>query len=279
MPAASSLLPAALVGATAPALAALPPPEIGEAFRVVDLVGVFANAALGGVIARSERLDPVGFATLAILSGLGGGMIRDTLLQQGPPLALIDPAYLLTALAAAALTFVITVEVRVGRWVWPLVDAMALGSWAAAGALRTLSFGFGWLPAILLGTITAVGGGMARDIVLRRTPTVLGGNTLYATCAVAASGVMVLCVQAGRPDLGLVVATAVGAGLVLLARRYGWILPAADAWSPAQVVPRRARSALRSRRAALHRRTAAMRRRVRRLDGHDEKGRRDPGST
>ena len=66
----------------------------------LDLIGVLANAVLGGVIARSARLDVVGFATLAILSGLGGGIIRDTLLQHGPPVALTDYSYILTALAA-----------------------------------------------------------------------------------------------------------------------------------------------------------------------------------
>ncbi|HEY8788449.1 MAG TPA: TRIC cation channel family protein [Actinopolymorphaceae bacterium] len=58
-----------------------------------------------------------------------------------------------------------------------------LGAWSAAGAQRTFSFGLGWLSAILLGTITAVGGAMVRDVVLRRVPGILGGNTLYATSA------------------------------------------------------------------------------------------------
>ena len=61
---------------------------ITEGFRFIDLLGVLANAVLGGVMARSERLDPVGFGVLAILSGLGGGLIRDTLLQKGTPIAL-----------------------------------------------------------------------------------------------------------------------------------------------------------------------------------------------
>lgn len=235
-------------------------PTVGEVFRVIDLVGVFANAALGGVIARAERLDPVGFATLAILSGLGGGIIRDTLLQAGPPVALLDPAYVTTALLGATVTFVVTGGGRLWANVWPVVDAVALGSWAAAGALKTLSTGLGWMPAVLLGTITAVGGGALRDIVLRRTPTVLGGNTLYATCAVVAAGVMVVAARLGQPDSGLLVATLVGAALCLLARRFGWMLPHSDSWSPRQVVPRRARSSLRRRRDALRaRRSRAAR--------------------
>lgn len=239
-------------------------PAVADVFRVIDLTGVFGNAAVGGVIARAERLDPVGFATLAILSGLGGGMIRDTLLQVGPPAALLDAAYVLTALAAAAVTFAVTVEGRVWDRLWPVVDAIALGSWAAAGSLKTLATGLGWLPAILLGTITAVGGGALRDIVLRRTPTVLGGNTLYATCAAIAAAVMVGAYAAGQSNAGLLVSTGVGASLCLLARRYGWMLPAGDSWSPRQVVPRRARRSLSRRREALRARRAAQAERRRR---------------
>lgn len=166
--------------------------SVSTAFHVLELTGVLTSAVLGGVIARRERLDPIGFATLAILSGLGGGLIRDTLLQHGPPIALTDYRYLVTALAGAVIAYVVRIE---GRWwnrLWPVVDALALGAWAAAGAQRTLSF-------------------------------------------------------------GLILATVVGAGLVLAARRRGWMLPEADAWSAARVVPARYRRRLRSKRHAADR--------------------------
>jgi uncharacterized membrane protein YeiH len=218
---------------------------VTDLFRALDLTGVFANAMLGGVIARREKLDPIGFVTLAVLSGLGGGLIRDTLLQRGTPVALTDYAYLLTAFGGAALTFLIRVEGRLWDRLWPVIDALALGCWAAAGAQKTLDVGLGWLPAVLLGTITAVGGGAVRDVVLRKVPTVLGGNTLYATCAIAASGVLVLLNRAGSATAGSLAALVVGAGLCLLARWRGWILPDADAWSPARVVPAHYRARLR----------------------------------
>lgn len=214
---------------------------VSDLFRALDLTGVFANALLGGVIARRERLDPVGFAALAVMSGLGGGLIRDTLLQHGTPIALTDPAYLLIAFAGAAVTFLLRVEGRTWARVWPMADALALGCWAAAGAEKTLDVGLGWLPAILLGTITAVGGGAVRDVVLRRVPGVLGGNTLYATCAVAASGTLVILYDQGYPTAGSLAALAVGAGLCLLARWRRWVLPEADAWSPTRVVASRKR--------------------------------------
>jgi uncharacterized membrane protein YeiH len=212
---------------------------VTDLFRVLDLTGVFANAVLGGVIARRTKLDPVGFLVLAVLSGLGGGILRDTLLQHGTPVALTDYAYMSTAFAGAVLAFVARVE---GRWwdrTYPVIDALALGCWAAAGAQRTLDAGLGWLPAVLLGTITAVGGGAIRDIVLQRTPAVLGGNTLYATCAAAASGVLVVLYEQGYQVAGSLAALVVGAGLCLLARWRGWMLPDADAWSPPKVVPTR----------------------------------------
>lgn len=215
---------------------------VSDLFRALDLTGVFANAVLGGVIARRERLDPVGFAVLAVLSGLGGGLIRDTLLQHGTPVALTDYAYLLTAFGGAALTFLVRVEGRLWDRVWPVVDALALGCWAAAGAQKTLDAGLGWLPAVLLGTITAVGGGAVRDVVLRRVPAVLGGNTLYATCAAVAAGVLVALDEQGLATAGTLAALMIGAGLCLLARWRGWILPDADAWSPARVVPARYRT-------------------------------------
>lgn len=233
---------------------------VSEALRVLDLTGVFANAVLGGVIARSARLDPVGFAVLAIVSGLGGGIIRDVLLQHGTPIALTDYAYVLTALGGAAVAYLVPVG---GAWwdrVWPLVDALALGCWAAAGAQKTLAFGLGWLPAVLLGTVTAVGGGFVRDVVLRRIPGILGGSTLYATCALAASGVMVGLYRAGEPTAGSVAATVVGAGLCLLARWQHWVLPQADEWS--------ALRALRSR----YGRVAATRRPLSRRRAADRRG-------
>lgn len=198
--------------------------------RVLDLLGVLTNAILGGVIARSVRLDPVGTAVLAIMSGLGGGIIRDVLLQHGTPVALRDYAYVATALAGAALVYLVDIEGPVWDRVWPYVDAVALGCWAAAGAQKTLAYGLGWLPAVLLGTVTAVGGGFTRDLILRRIPAILGGNTLYATCALIASGIMVALASTGHMLAGSVIAPVVGAVLCMAARWRGWTLPQHDDW-------------------------------------------------
>ncbi|WP_241519499.1 trimeric intracellular cation channel family protein [Mycobacterium paraense] len=213
-----------------------------DLYRAIDLTGVLGNALLGGVVARRGKLDPVGFAALAVLSGLGGGMIRDTLLQRGTPVALTDYAYLLTALVGAAIAFVFRVEGRLWNWAWPIVDGLALGCWAATGAHKTLAMGLGWLAALLLGTISAVGGGVTRDIVMRRVPGIFGGNTLYATCALAASAVLVIFNYRNHPTPGLLVGTLTGTVLCWLSQWRGWMLPAADTWSPATLFLRHRRN-------------------------------------
>lgn len=209
------------------------------AFRTLDLVGVFLNGVLGGTIARQRRFDLVGFAILAIVSGLGGGMLRDTLLQAGPPVALTDPLYLTTALVGALVAFVARLE---GRWwtrTYLVGDALVLGCWAATGATKALTSGLGPLPAVLLGVTTAVGGGMIRDIVVGRVPTIFGGNTLYATSAVFACLATIPLHAAGLETLGMLAAIVVGSGLSILARWRRWTLPDADAvrlrpWRPAR---------------------------------------------
>jgi uncharacterized membrane protein YeiH len=115
-----------------------------------------------------------------------------------------------------------------GRWsgrVLTLIDALAVGCWAAVGAQKALAAGLGWLPAVLLGVITAVGGGMVRDLFLLRVPAIFGGNTLYATSALVASVEMVVLAGIGMPAVGSAVAILSGAALSLLAKRYGWVLP------------------------------------------------------
>jgi uncharacterized membrane protein YeiH len=205
---------------------------VHDLFIGLDLTGVLANAIIGGLVARAERLHPVGFIVLAMLSGLGGGMIRDTLLQHGTPVALTAPAYIPTALIGAAIAYFVPVKGRLWNRAFFAVDALALGCWAATGAGKTLAVGLGWMPALLLGTITAVGGGMTRDIFLRRVPRIFTGGSLYTTAAVLASGVGVILYGVGDPSIGLGLATVTGATVILLARWRGWSLPQAPTWRP-----------------------------------------------
>lgn len=210
-------------------------------FDVVDLAGVLANGVLGGAVARQLRMDPVGFIVLALTSALGGGVLRDTLLQEGTPVALTNPAYLITALAGAFIAYAIELK---GKWAnrfLIVIDAFALGCWAATGTAKALAVDLEWLPAILIGVATAVGGGMIRDIVVGRVPAIFGGNTLYATGALVAAVEMAVLYNLGLQNVGMGVAIATAAVLCILARRRGWRLPGPGEFNVR--LPRRSRPA------------------------------------
>lgn len=211
-------------------------------FRVVDVTGVFANGLLGGAVARTKGFDFVGFVILAIVSGTGGGMIRDVLLGVGFPVALTDPLYLTSALAGAALAFVLDFGAGWARRSLLVADALALGCWSATGAAKALGVGLAWLPAIFLGVITAVGGGMLRDVLVNQVPSVFNGPP-YATISALASMEMVL-LQPIDYGAGMALAILTGGSLGILARWRQWSLPQATQWT----VPRpRIRRLFRSR--------------------------------
>jgi uncharacterized membrane protein YeiH len=171
----------------------LSPEKVADVTRALDLTGVFANGLLGGLRAQDRDSDLFGFLVIGVASGLGGGVIRDTLLQHGPPVPLTDYAHLTTATAGTLLAFVLDLRRHTSTLAFNLLDAVALSVWAVAGAQKSLGAGLGWLSAVLLGTTTAVGGGAVRDLLLGRTPAIFGGNFLYATVAVLVSGVMLVC--------------------------------------------------------------------------------------
>ena len=198
----------------------------------LDLLGVFANGLLGGAVARSRDLDLFGFAAIGLLSGLGGGIIRDVLLMHGTPVALTNAAYIPTALAGTAVAFVVQIEHKTWDRAFLLVDAAALSLWATAGALKALDDGLGWLPEVLIGTIAAIGGAVTRDVMLQRVPAVFTQGTLYATVAIFVAAIQVIFVR--TPGLstggGTILAIAIGVALRLLAYWRGWQLPRGLDW-------------------------------------------------
>lgn len=207
-------------------------------YRFVDVLGVVANGLLGGIVARRMRFDIVGYIALAMFSGLGGGILRDLMLTTRPVM-LIDPAYLGGAVAAAVVSFVITLH---GKWLQRLLvfaDSLSMGCWAATGVVKGLAFGLAPGPAILMGVITAVGGGMIRDVFTGRVPAIFGGNTLYASPAVLGALEAWFFAHIQMPDLGMGVAIVTCSVFGLLARRYQWRLPEAREWTLPRNRPRR----------------------------------------
>jgi uncharacterized membrane protein YeiH len=164
---------------------------------LLDLIGVFAFALSGGLVAVRKRLDLFGVLVLAGATGLGGGVLRDLLIGFIPPLGISDWRLVATALASGLVTFIYHPGVeRLGRLV-KVLDAVGLAVFAVGGALLALARpGIPPLAAIIVGTITAVGGGALRDVLVGQVPEVLR-RELYALPALLGSTMVVVAYQVG----------------------------------------------------------------------------------
>lgn len=192
---------------------------------VVDLVGIFVFAISGALVAVRRDLDIFGVLVLAGTTGLGGGFLRDVLIDATPPAALADWRYLLVPVTAGLVTFAFhSVVGRIERMI-VVFDAFGLALFCVTGALKALQYGLGPVPAALMGMVTAIGGGIARDLLAGRVPEVFRGE-LYATPALAGAAVVVALDRLGQPTLLVAV---VGAGVCLvwrlLALRLHWRAP------------------------------------------------------
>lgn len=159
---------------------------------VLDLVGTFAFALNGALIAvRSTRLDIVGVVTLGMITALGGGTIRDILLGALPPATFVDWRYLSVAAAGGLIAFSVGHYLERVYGAITVLDAAGLGLFAVTGALKALDLGFGPAQAVVVGGITAVGGGTLRDVLIRQVPSVLSSG-LYAVPATVGATAVVL---------------------------------------------------------------------------------------
>jgi len=202
-------------------------PEIEFATTLVtlDLVGIFVFAVTGALVAVRKNLDIFAALVLAGVTGLGGGFIRDVLIDATPPAALTDWRYLLVPVAAGLLTFAFHPAIgRLERLV-TVFDAVGLALFCVTGALKAVEYGLGPVPAALMGMVTAIGGGMMRDVLAGHVPVVFEGN-LYATPALSGAVVAVLL---DRTDLPVLVVAAAGFSTCLVWRLMalvrGWSAP------------------------------------------------------
>jgi uncharacterized membrane protein YeiH len=195
-------------------------------YYFLDLAGTFAFAISGATAARQRGLDLFGICAVAYIAACGGGIIRDLCIGAIPPAGLAIWYYLAAAIVAAGMT--IGLYPLVKRLTRPvlLFDAAGLSLFAVTGAEKALTYGHNAEVAVLLGIITAVGGGTLRDILLNRVPIIMG-KEIYASAAFVAA----LIVVAGNylnwlsRDWVAVIALAVCFVLRMLALRNDWNLP------------------------------------------------------
>lgn len=159
---------------------------------VLDLVGTFAFALNGALTAvRAAHIDIVGVVTLGMTTAVGGGIIRDILLGDLPPATFMDWRYLAVAAAGGLIAFCFSRTLSRLTKPIDLLDAAGLSLFAITGAVKALELGVGPVQAIILGTVTGVGGGTLRDVLIRKVPSVLSSG-LYAIPALVGAALAVL---------------------------------------------------------------------------------------
>ena len=196
--------------------------------RGLELLGLFVFAVSGGMLAVRKGFEVVGVTALACTTALGGGIIRDLALGDTPPLAFSDRAYLLVPLAASLIVFVAHAEINrtLHRSVL-LFDAAGLGLFAVTGAVKASAYSTSTIGAVLLAVVTAVGGGILRDVLANDQPQLFQPDSrLYAIPAAVGASVVVLSIRDGWYSGALGASVAAGVCAVRIASlRFGWRAP------------------------------------------------------
>ncbi len=192
---------------------------------VLDIVGTFFFAISGAFRAVKHQCDLLGCIVLATAVGIGGGVVRDLILGVHPPSALQNELYLGVCLAAA-ITVVFFAPAIAARWdMVRLADAVGLGVFAAMGASRAASAGMGIGGIVICGTLTAVGGGIIRDVLTVEIPGVLTSG-FYASAAILGSLAFGIMKRLGVPGgIALVATMVLTTGMRFVAIRWKWELP------------------------------------------------------
>jgi uncharacterized membrane protein YeiH len=201
--------------------------DIATVLLVADLVGVAVFAASGGTAGVAKRLDVFGVVFVGFAAALGGGVLRDLVIDVVPPLAFADWRYSVTAAAASLLVFFLHPQLARIRRTVLLLDAAGLGLFTAAGALKALDFGVPPAGAVILGMITGIGGGLLRDLLTGEIPVVLR-REIYAVASLLGAVVVAVGVRLDAPQLALLAGAAALTCLVrVVALRRGWSAPRA----------------------------------------------------
>jgi uncharacterized membrane protein YeiH len=198
--------------------------QVSVLLQTLDYVGIAVFAATGALAASRKQLDIVAFVFFGGVTALGGGTLRDILLDV-PVFWVRNPNYLAIPLAAALLVYFTAhlLESRFRVLLW--ADAVGLGAYTVVGAAKTLSVGASEADALALGVLTATFGGVIRDVLAGEPSVILRGD-LYITCAFAGAVTFVVLTVLGAPFwvtaiLGFLVAFGVRAGTLI----WGWTLP------------------------------------------------------
>ena len=183
----------------------------------LDLTGTFAFALNGAMTGEeAAKLDIVGMLTLGMITALGGGILRDILIGALPPATFSSWPYLAVAAGGALIAFFASRQLRRFGLTILLLDAAGLSLFCVTGATKSLDYGLGPAQAVILGTVTAVGGGTIRDVLVRQVPTVLTSG-LYAIPALIGAAIAVTTVRTGVYGVTAALGAAAACFLIRLA--------------------------------------------------------------
>ena len=228
----------------------------------LDLAAVFLGGLSGSLHAVRRGFAITGLVALAVAAGLGGGILRDILLQSGPPVALKNPWYLPTVLVAAGIGFVFGSMMKHVRKPIIVMDAVWLGMYAVVGAQKALNVGLSGFSAILLGAVTATGGSVLMDLLAGERPELVQPGPIgHFGGMVGAVVYVVLAHWLAIPQLvAMVVTVAIVFVIRAAALRFG--IPAPTALDlPATITKVRSRVGDRSREGTGRRKVSVKRRR------------------
>ena len=181
-----------------------------------ELLAVVVAAATGALTARENKLDLVGAIGLAVLVSLGGGLIRDVILQEGNVYILRQPLALPVAIATAAAVFTFPVMVEKPDRLVAILDIFSVGLFAVMGADKTMLYGYPAITCVMMGFFTAVGGGLLRDVCLARVPYIFQRSNLYAIAAIAGALTYIVLVQC--LDIWNIAAAVISVAVTMAAR-------------------------------------------------------------
>lgn len=194
-------------------------------YEALQLAGICAFAISGALVGVRGGLDLLGILVVGSATGLGGGIIRDLLLGVHPPVAFTHWPYLAAAVAASLAVFFVHPGLARIRFFEVMFDAFGLGLFTAGGAVAALAGGLGPIVAILVGTITAVGGGVVRDVLVNTVPGVLT-RELYAVSAILGAGIAVGAITLGATaSIATILGGACAVALRIISISRGWNLP------------------------------------------------------
>ena len=207
-------------------------PLIEALYYWSDVSGVLLMGIIGGTLARQRGYDIVGFFFIAMFSALGGGMIRDVLINRGTVTAMSQPEYLYLAFAGALIARFFYFKGRTWDYIQSHGDAIVSALWAATGTVKALTYGLPLIPCVMMGVFTATGGSMIRDISMGREPAVFGDNQPTVIPAVACAAVVLVADSFDHLATGMLVGPVVSFILTLFGIWAGWRIPARQEWAP-----------------------------------------------